>query len=153
MSILSLKNKQLKSSLNQPLTTQSPLHSITNSFSTKNKNTLILYAKTNELIEEGQCLFLGENSNLWIASSMLINTTCIGISLFLAPEKTQCGYKTNGIIKSNSFSFSAPYNKPLYVSARGFPTENSPTRGYTQIIGYSVSNDSFIINIQDKILL
>lgn len=101
-------------------------------------------------IQEGTCVFI-QNNKLSIASALLKNSECIGIAFNSCIAGERCSYITQGKSHSSSYSFTAPFGRPVWVGSSGKPTDVPPNSGYMQIIGISINENEFIVQIQPQI--
>lgn len=151
MKKLTLNSKQILSRKGGIISSEDTILSKINRINQKNFSVDISHKIAEHDIQEGSCVFIQDNK-LAVASTLLKSSECIGVAFKSCVTGERCSYITRGKSSSQTYNFSAPFGRPIWVSSSGKPTDIVPTSGYMQAIGISLSETSFLVTIQPKIL-
>lgn len=152
MSVLRLKAKNVLNSKGSNIVEQDSIAVKLNKINSRNALTNLSYGNSAENINSGICISK-DNDKIYAASSSLNSTECIGICFKSCGKGEKICYVTSGIVQNNTYIFSAPYGRPIWVNSTGMPTDFPPTNGsYLQIIGYSIDENTFFFTPNAKIL-
>lgn len=101
----------------------------------------------------GYCIRTTTSSNYSLASYKQVEHQCIGVSITDVHEGESGKYVTEGILISDFWNFTEPPNTPVWVGISGELRATPPPDTSMQRIGYIISSNSIIIDIQDLILI
>ena len=151
MSVLKLKNRNVINSKGNLIDSIDSLTTKLNKVSARNLRVNVEYRTAKETIEDGVCVFVSDIGAV-SASSALVDTECNGIAFKSAFTGEKLCYITSGKVTNTKYNFTAPFGRPVWLSTTGMPSEQAPSSGFIQNIGITLSPDTFLLRIRQKII-
>ncbi len=136
------------------ITTEEEIHSQDDLLNGYKLSSLVISAQASEPIPIHSCITWKGQKQLGIASNVIPDSPCIGISANNAANGGMCQYIIRGFITDTlSWNFTAPPTSPIFVGVQGEITTSVPQVNSIQPIGYIVDSTTIFIDIKDIILI
>lgn len=101
----------------------------------------------------GRCVSIVEGMELTLSSYRHPERPCVGISVTDTHASEVGRYATEGVLTSDAWNFVSVPNTPIWVGSNGEVTTVIPTESSLQRLGYVISKNSILLDIQELILI
>lgn len=100
-----------------------------------------------------RCVSIVEGTSTTLSSYKLPERPCVGISITDTHAGEFGRYATEGILTSDAWNFGSVPNTPIWVGINGEVTTVVPSESSLQRLGYVISENSILLDIQELILI